>query len=381
MLGQEPAGPLPDEGALSLSARPAARTRAFVLAAALLTSGCAAGADVAGLATQDEVFRLRSELNALQRSVQEARAQTEALNNRVSSQASTQATARPAPPPPPPPQRSEPPPPRPAEVSNPRLDSLTATLTALTKRVDDLSSRLDTLGRQFRASVVRPGLGVAQGPPPAVAPPAAPSPAAPATAAPATAAPATAAPATAAPATAAPAAPAPSTAAPARPAPATAAPAPPSPAPAPPPARPIASALPPQDLYQASYIDFSKGNYALAIDGFREFLRRYPDHAQASNAQYWIGEGYAALAQQHANAGQTERATEAYQRAVQEFRKVVANYPRGDRAPTALYKEALTLVELKQPALAQARLQYLVDNFPQAEEIPLARERLAALKK
>ena len=75
------------------------------------------------------------------------------------------------------------------------------------------------------------------------------------------------------------------------------------------------------------------------------------------------------------------RGDAARERAVQEFRKVVANYPRGDRAPSALYKEALTLVELKQPALAQSRLQYLVDNFPQAEEIPLARERLAALKK
>ena len=351
MLGQEPAGPLPHEGALSHFVRSAARTRAFVLAVALLSSGCATGADVAGLATQDEVLRLRSDLSALQRSVQQARAQTEAL----SSQVSIQTTARPAAPPPP----SEPPPPRPVEVSNQRLDSVAASLTALTKRVDDLSSRLDTFGRQFRASVVRPGLGVAQAPPPSVAPPPTPP---------------IAAPATAVPSTAAPAAPTPS-AAPARPAPA------PSPAPAPPPARPIASALPPQDLYQASYIDFSKGNYALAIDGFREFLRRYPDHAQASNAQYWIGEGYAALAQQHANAGQAERATEALQRAVQEFRKVVANYPRGDRAPTALYKEALTLVELKQPALAQARLQYLVDNFPQAEEIPLARERLAALKK
>ncbi|MBI2158664.1 MAG: tol-pal system protein YbgF, partial [Candidatus Rokubacteria bacterium] len=48
--------------------------------------------------------------------------------------------------------------------------------------------------------------------------------------------------------------------------------------------------------------------------------------------------------------------------------------------PTALYKEALALLELKQPAIAQARLQYLVDNFPQAEETPLARERLASLK-
>jgi len=42
--------------------------------------------------------------------------------------------------------------------------------------------------------------------------------------------------------------------------------------------------------------------------------------------------------------------------------------------------EALALIELKQPQVAQARLQYLVDNFPQAEETPLARERLAVLK-
>ena len=54
---------------------------------------------------------------------------------------------------------------------------------------------------------------------------------------------------------------------------------------------------------------------------------------------------------------------------------------RGARkAPAALYKEALTLIELKQPTVAQARLQYLVENFPQAAEASLARERLAALK-
>ena len=64
-----------------------------------------------------------------------------------------------------------------------------------------------------------------------------------------------------------------------------------------------------------------------------------------------------------------------------EFRKVLANYPRGEKVPTAVYKEALALIELKQPETAQQRLQYLVDNFPQAEEAPLARERLAALKK
>ena len=66
---------------------------------------------------------------------------------------------------------------------------------------------------------------------------------------------------------------------------------------------------------------------------------------------------------------------------MQEFRKVLASYPRSDKAPTALYKEALALFDLRQPGVAQARLQYLVDTFPQSEESVLARERLATLKR
>ena len=59
---------------------------------------------------------------------------------------------------------------------------------------------------------------------------------------------------------------------------------------------------------------------------------------------------------------------------------MLLNFPRGSKVPTALYKEALALTELKQTSLAQVRLQYLLDHFPQSEEAPLAKERLAALK-
>ena len=346
-----------------------------VLAVALVLGGCATGADVAGLSTQDEVLRLRTDVTSLQRSLQQARTQTEAL--------SSQLAARPPAPPSDAVRQAEATNQRLAEVISQRLESVARTLAAITKRVDDLTTRVDALARQVRAAAIRPGAGAAQGSSPPVVPPPASRIVGPAPAA-ASAAPATSAPVTPGPPSAAPVEPAPATAAPATTGgPSTAAPVSPAAGttPTPGPARSTTGAPKPQDLYQASYIDFSKGNYTLAIDGFREFLRRYPDHVQASNAQYWIGEGHAALAQQHANAGQTERATEALQRAVQEFRKVVANYPRGDRAPTALYKEALTLMELKQPAVAQSRLQYLVDNFPQAEEIPFARERLAALRR
>src|SRR5262250_1090118 len=153
-----------------------------------------------------------------------------------------------------------------------------------------------------------------------------------------------------------------------------------APLPAPTPGPPRSSNEPgAEESYKAAYSDFTKGNYTLAVAEFREFVRRYPDSPKVDSAQYWIGECYFNMGRAAASAGQPERSREALERSVQEFRKVFVNYPNGSQVPTALYKEALALVELKQPKVAQARLQYIVDNFPQSEEAPLARERLKSL--
>ncbi|MBI4637501.1 MAG: outer membrane protein assembly factor BamD [Candidatus Rokubacteria bacterium] len=316
MLGQESARALPRQAPLSPTE--SARRSALFLALVFLLGGCAGVAEVTGTATQQDVFQLRADLTALQTATQRARADADALSTQLDRRLrELQAESE-----------------RQTTALGRRLDSLTTTLTALTARLDELGTRVETLTRDLRS--------------------------------------------------AAPPKPAPSTAVPARPAPAPpTASLPPTPAPggAPPPtSRPATDSLRPQDLYQAAYIDFSKGSYALAIDGFREFLRRFPEHALADNAQYWIGEAHLSLARGYANAGDSERATQSLEQAVQELKKVIANYPRGDKAPAALYKEALALLELGQPALAKARLEYLVENFPQAAETPLARERLASLR-
>jgi TolA-binding protein len=159
----------------------------------------------------------------------------------------------------------------------------------------------------------------------------------------------------------------------------------PRPAPSPPPAplQPGGARAPgdatAEESYKAAYLDYTKGNYTLAIAEFRDFVWRHPDAPQADAAQYWIGESYFSMSRAAASAGQSDKAREALEQSVQEYRKVFLNYPRGRQAPTALYKEALALVELKQVKVAKARLQYLVDNFPQSEEAPLARERLKGL--
>jgi TolA-binding protein len=171
--------------------------------------------------------------------------------------------------------------------------------------------------------------------------------------------------------------------------PVTPAPAPPASAPGPPPpAGPGASAatsVPPArqatDLYQTAYIDYTRGNYNLAIAAFKEFIRLYPETDLAEKAQYWVGESHFSLARDLQGRGDRTRSTQEFERAVQEFRRVLINHPRGDRVPTALYKESLALLELQQPALAEARLQFLVDQFPSTEEAVKAKEELAKLRR
>lgn len=319
MLGQEPTRALPGEAAIVRSTT--ARSGCGLLLAVLVFGGCASVSDVAGMASQQDLLELRTELARVQQTAARAKADADAAAAQVDRRLKERAAEED----------------RQLQALAQRVEALGSALTTLSGRVDELHTRMEAL-RQTRGATVPSPL------PPTITARPAPSP-----------------PATAPPAPSVPAAPPP----PAEPTPGS---------------RPSTNPLQPQDIYQAAYIDFSKGSYPLAIAGFREFLRRFPDHQLAGAAQYWIGEAYFSIARGHLNAGQAEKATEALEQAVQEFRKVQANYARSDKTATALYKEALALLELKQPAVAQARLQYLVDNFPQAEEAPLARERLTALK-
>ena len=311
----------------------AGRRRALLLAI-LLLGGCAHVQDVTGVATQQDLLQLQTDVTIAQQRAQRALGEAEAALAQVQRQQRDTNTE----------QR--------VAALNQRVEALTASVTTLSTQLDELNSKLDALSRQPRAAV----------PPPTSAPR---SPVAPVTPAPPSNATSPAAPSTPAVSPTPPSTASPSTATPAAPEVAS---------------RPTTNPLQPQDIYQAAYLDFSKGSYQLAIAGFREFLRRFPDQPLAGAAQYWIGEAMFALARGYTNAGQTPQATEALEQAVQEFRKVLANYPRSDKAPASLYKEALALIELKQTDAAQQRLQYLVETFPQSEESSLARERLAALR-
>jgi tol-pal system protein YbgF len=118
----------------------------------------------------------------------------------------------------------------------------------------------------------------------------------------------------------------------------------------------------PKKLYDAAYLDITKGNYDLALAGFNEFIKRFPAHDLADNAQYWIGQGY--------------YAQKKYDLALPEFGKVLEVYPGKDKEPAALYKIGLCQQELGDKTKARKYWQSLVKKFPKSPEAALAKDKL-----
>ncbi|MCJ7508798.1 MAG: tol-pal system protein YbgF [candidate division Zixibacteria bacterium] len=119
--------------------------------------------------------------------------------------------------------------------------------------------------------------------------------------------------------------------------------------------------LNPEKLYKSAYLDLTKGNYDLAIGGFSDYLKYFPEADLAPNAQYWIGECY--------------YAKEDFERAVVEFLKVIEKYPQSDKIPSTLYKLGLSYSELKETKTAKEYFDKLIKAYPQSQEAKLAKER------
>jgi len=120
--------------------------------------------------------------------------------------------------------------------------------------------------------------------------------------------------------------------------------------------------LDPLEVYNAAYLDLSKGNYQLALQGFQQFLIKFPQSDLADNAQYWMGEVYYA---QKDN-----------QKAIEEFKKVIENFPKGDKVAAALLKIGFCYFNLGDQVTGKKYLRIVIERFPNSEEARLARSRL-----
>jgi tol-pal system protein YbgF len=126
---------------------------------------------------------------------------------------------------------------------------------------------------------------------------------------------------------------------------------------------PGASVPPPRELYSQAYADYARGNYDLAIQEYREYLRLYPATDFSDNAQYWIGECL--------------YSKQRFAEAVEAWDELLRAYPASDKLPDARLKKGMALERLGRRRDALAEYRTVVERYPNSEAGRKARERLA----
>ena len=134
-----------------------------------------------------------------------------------------------------------------------------------------------------------------------------------------------------------------------------------------PPAVPAADSPEAIRLFQRAREDYQQGNYEVAIILFKQYLRQYPQSAQAGDAQYWIGESL--YAQKEYNA------------AIVAFDEVIQEYPENGKVSAATLKVGLSFANLDDKPNARFFLQQVQENFPNSAEAQLATEKLKQLRR
>lgn len=110
--------------------------------------------------------------------------------------------------------------------------------------------------------------------------------------------------------------------------------------------------------YQKAYNYVRDKNFPEAIDALHDYVEKYPEGDLTGNAFYWLGEVYLVLPK--------------LEQAKQAFSIVVKTFPGHRKLPDAMYKLAVTLDRLQDPARAEQYLKQVQQQFPNSTAAKLA---------
>jgi tol-pal system protein YbgF len=140
-----------------------------------------------------------------------------------------------------------------------------------------------------------------------------------------------------------------------------------APAVAPPPGNGAAAPAPgpsAEVAYQNAFRDYSSAKYDLAMNEFSDFIKNFPDRAEAADAQYYIGYIYY-------NAGQFGDAAKAFD--------AVDSFPPNPKTPEALYYRAVSLMKAEHRTDAGAVFKEFLKRYPRSDHAAQAHANLRAL--
>ena len=124
-------------------------------------------------------------------------------------------------------------------------------------------------------------------------------------------------------------------------------------------------APPPDVLYNNALSDYNAAKYNLATQEFGDYIKYYGNTDLAGNAQFYVAD----IEYRQGN----------YQQAVQDYDKVLEQYPSGNKAAAAQLKKGYALLQLNQREAGVRELRALIARYPKSLEAQQARDRLRTL--
>lgn len=119
-------------------------------------------------------------------------------------------------------------------------------------------------------------------------------------------------------------------------------------------------------LYLKGLEAFKSGDMPSARTQLASFIEKNANHDLVPNARYWIGETY--------------YGEKNYEQAILEFQEVVKQYPKKEKAPAAMLKQALSFKALKDLKSTQYLLKRLIADYPKSDEAKKAKVLLKEVK-
>jgi tol-pal system protein YbgF len=122
----------------------------------------------------------------------------------------------------------------------------------------------------------------------------------------------------------------------------------------------------PEGVYNEAYNTLQAGNNRSAREQFKKFLNSYKSSELADNAQFWIGESY--------------YREKKFEEAILSFEDLIKNYPKSAKIPEAYYKQALSFSAINDMIAAKARLEMLLNEYPDGELAQRAKQKLQEME-
>jgi len=136
--------------------------------------------------------------------------------------------------------------------------------------------------------------------------------------------------------------------------------------PPPPSKREISSQGAMETLYKNAKQTYERKEFTAAREKFKAFLAVYPKGELSDNAQFWIGESF--------------YSEKDYEKAIIAYDDVLKKFPKGDKVPSALLKQALCWLELGDKTFAQSLLKRVIKEHPRTQQAKIAKEKLRGVR-